>query len=607
MIIDTSKYDLESYGINIKDAKTMAGKNEIRTFCPHCHANRKVQHQKEHELWVSLDTGNCVCHNCGAKWRMDTREYLERKAKLEKKASVLAKKPTNYKRPVTPASFDVPKDEKIIKYLTETRGWPLEVIAKMKVTEANVVMPQVNAMRHCIVFNYLHNGILINRKYRDSEKHFMMEKGAELIPYNIDSALARDYVIVTEGEPDAISMVVAGYDSVVSVPSGANSSTSWIDRFYDLYFADKKRVYIATDMDAPGMKAAEELTRRFGPEVCYRVMFSEDCKDANDELVKHGAESLRKRVEEAKPMPLKDVKTMDDLGDMLDMLYEKGPKPGAITGWENLDKVVKFQTGQLAIVTGRTNDGKSEWVDELTLRLALRQQWKIGYWTPENTLLDHNRKLIEKLTGRSFIRRGSTQGVQPDQYAISKQWIGDNVSWIDLPFDQLSLDNILSRARTLVRKYGIHLLVLDPFNFIEKENNAQRSENAWDSHVIGAIRSFAIENDVMVILVAHPRKVEMQVDGRRRRITIEDISGTADFGNKADYCFCVDRDDEHKVVTVSVDKVRNKLLGTRGQAFFVYQMASGRYVPCEIDDNRNPRNTDFLKYGGMWIDIPELF
>ena len=48
MIIDTSKYDLESYGINIKDAKTVAGKNEIRTFCPHCHANRKVQHQKEH-------------------------------------------------------------------------------------------------------------------------------------------------------------------------------------------------------------------------------------------------------------------------------------------------------------------------------------------------------------------------------------------------------------------------------------------------------------------------------------------------------------------------------------------------------------------------------
>lgn len=607
MSINTSKYDLESYGINIRDAKEVAGKNEIRSFCPHCHANRKTEHRKERELWVSLDTGNCVCHNCGAEWRMDTREFQERKAKLEAKARSMLKKATKYKRPATPDSFPAPKDEKTVKYLTEIRRLPMNVITRMNVTEATAVMPQVNAERHCIVFNYLHEGVLINRKYRDSEKHFMMDKGAELIPYNIDSALGRDYVIVTEGEFDAISMVAAGYDSVVSMPSGANANTSWIDRFHELYFADKKRVYIATDMDAPGMKAAEELTRRFGPEVCYRVEFSDDCKDANDELVNHGAESLKKRVEEAKPMPLKDVKTMDDLGEMLDMLYEEGPKPGAVTGWENLDKVVNFQTSQLAIVTGRTNDGKSEWVDELVLRLALKQHWKIGYWTPENTLLDHNRKLIEKLSGRTFVRRGTTQGVQPDQYHLCKQWIGENVSWIDLPFDQLTLDNILERSRTLVRKFGIRLLVLDPFNFIEKENNAQRSENAWDSHVVGAIRNFAFENDVMVILVAHPRKVEMQLDGRRRRITIEDISGTADFGNKADYCFCVDRDDDHKIVTVSVDKVRNKLLGSRGQAFFVYQRASGRYVPCEIDDNRNPRNTDFQKYGGMWIGIPEIF
>lgn len=607
MNINTSKYDLESYGINIRDAKEVPGKNEIRTFCPYCHANRKTEHRNERELWVSLNTGNCACHNCGAEWRMDTREFQERKAKLAEKVQSMQKKATKYKRPAMPDSFPAPKDEKTVKYLTETRRLPMSVITRMKITEATSVMPQVNAERHCIVFNYLHEGVLINRKYRDSEKHFMMDKGAELIPYNIDSALGRDYVIVTEGEFDAISMVVAGYDSVVSMPSGANANTAWLDRFYELYFADKKRVYIATDIDAPGMKAAEELTRRFGPEVCYRVEFSDDCKDANDELVKHGADSLKKRVEEAKPMPLKDVKTMDDLGEMLDMLYEGGPKPGAVTGWENLDKVVSFQTSQLAIVTGRTNDGKSEWVDELVLRLALKQHWKIGYWTPENTLLDHNRKLIEKLSGRTFVRRGTTQGVQPDQYHLCKQWIGENVSWIDLPFDQLTLDNILERSRTLVRKFGIRLLVLDPFNFIEKENNAQRSENAWDSHVIGAIRNFAFENDVMVILVAHPRKVEMQLDGRRRRITIEDISGTADFGNKADYCFCVDRDDEHKVVTVSVDKVRNKLLGSRGQAFFVYQRASGRYVPCETDDNRNPRNTDFQKYGGMWIGIPEIF
>ena len=36
---------------------------------------------------------------------------------------------------------------------------------------------------------------------------------------------------------------------------------------------------------------------------------------------------------------------------------------------------------------------------------------------------------------------------------------------------------------------------------------------------------------------------EMQVDGRKRRITLEDISGTADFGNKTDYCFWLNNRD----------------------------------------------------------------
>ncbi len=410
-----------------------------------------------------------------------------------------------------------------------------------------------------------------------------------------------------EGEFDALAFLTAGYMSVISVPAGANSNTDWMNRFYDLYFSDKERVYIATDMDAPGMQAADELIRRFGPEVCFRVNFSEGCKDANDELLKNGVEGLRKCIEKAVVVPMPDISTVDSFENELDAFYLNGPTPGKVTGWKNLDEIVSFGTGQLALVTGRTNDGKSEWLDELVIRLMLRTGWNAGFWTPENTIMDHSCKVIEKLTGRTFAHNG-TVGVQPYQFELCKQWMKERMSWIELPFDQLRLDTILERCRSLVRKYGIRILVLDPFNFIEKENNSIRSENAWDSHVVGAIRSFAIKHNVLVFLVAHPRKVEMQVDGRKRRITLEDISGTADFGNKADYCFCVDRDDEHHVVTISIDKVRRKQYGSKGkQAHFVYKPNCGRYCPCEVDENKNPQNTDFKTDGGMWLKPRGLF
>ena len=101
---------------------------------------------------------------------------------------------------------------------------------------------------------------------------------------------------------------------------------------------------------------------------------------------------------------------------------------------------------------------------------------------------------------------------------------------------------------------------------------------------------------------------EMQVDGRKRRITLEDISGTADFGNKTDYCFCIDRDDVRKVVTVSVDKVRRKQFGSKGlQAFFVYNKNSGRYYPCSVDENKIVKEVDYYSDQGFWLNNRDLF
>ena len=109
-------------------------------------------------------------------------------------------------------------------------------------------------------------------------------------------------------------------------------------------------------------------------------------------------------------------------------------------------------------------------------------------------------------------------------------------------------------------------------------------------------------------VIVHCKLDDVQVDGRKRRITLEDISGTADFGNKTNYCFCIDRDDVRKVVTVSVDKVRRKQFGSKGlQAFFVYNKNSGRYYPCSVDENKNVKEVDYCSDQGFWLNNRDLF
>ena len=62
------------------------------------------------------------------------------------------------------------------------------------------------------------------------------------------------------GESLMKALLTAGFKSVVSLPSGANGNTDFLNRVYELYFGDKEWILIATDMDSPGVKCAEEFT-----------------------------------------------------------------------------------------------------------------------------------------------------------------------------------------------------------------------------------------------------------------------------------------------------------------------------------------------------------
>jgi twinkle protein len=49
---------------------------------------------------------------------------------------------------------------------------------------------------------------------------------------------------------------------------------------------------LALDNDKSGQAMSEEIARRVGKDRCWKIEYPEDCKDANEVLIKHGAEKL---------------------------------------------------------------------------------------------------------------------------------------------------------------------------------------------------------------------------------------------------------------------------------------------------------------------------
>lgn len=556
----------KDYGIDIPYGRRT---KNVKCICPKCKDKRTNKRDKS--LSVNLDKGVWHCHYC---------EWSGALHRDEPYAVAVKPKP-QYRRPTEKPLTDLSR--KVVDWFKNERAISEKTLKVARISEGMEFMPQAGKEMNTIQFRYYLDGELVNVKYRTGNKMFKLEQGAELIPYNIDAIADTSECVITEGEIDCLSFIEAGRTDVISVPNGANANLSYLDEFIEGWLDDKETIYIASDTDNKGILLRDELIRRLGADRCKIVTYGDDCKDANELLVKHGKDALLNCIRTAKDIPVDGIFTIDDYVDSLDSLYREGLKQGLTIGHENFDKAISFETKRLCVVTGIPSSGKSEFIDEICVRLNIRYDYRVAYFSPENMpLAYHASKIIEKLTGK----RLKESEMPRAEYERAKQYVNDNFYHI-LPEEGYTIDNILEKAKYLVRKRGIRILVIDPYNRLENQQGSI-SETQYISGVLDKLTNFAQQNNVLVILMAHPRKIlkDTTPDGIP---SLYDINGSANFYNKADFGIIVHRyKADNEYVLVRVQKVKFKHLGAGGDCTFKYDFGCGRYAPWNCEESSLP-------------------
>jgi len=555
LIDEFNQYDLE------------AGKSQ--GVCPLCSHTRKPENKKAKCASYDWERGLGTCHNCDTSFQLHT---YQRKGASEKV----------YARPTHEVATTIP-DTKVVDWFA-TRGISKQTLQDLWVTEGPEFMPQTGKSENTIQFNYFMGDQLINVKYRDGSKNFKLYKGAEKIFYNINSIVGYDSCIIVEGEMDVLAMHEAGIKNVISVPNGAtlnSNNLDYLDNCID-YFEDKEKVILAVDADEPGQALKQEFIRRLGAEVCHLVDF-EDCKDANDYLVKYGKGRLKSVIEGAKPVPLEGVSTLKDIEDELKDFVQNGFKPGFQIGIENFDKIFSTYTSQFITVTGIPSSGKSDFVDQMCVGYNKNYGWKTAFASPENqpTFL-HAHKLMRKV----WQDMPSAEDIDGDKWNQVADHVNDNFFFIDM--DKYSLEAVLRKGAELVKRKGIKCLVIDPFNKVRDVNANSDDVNRYTLEYLQKIEVFAKKYDVLVIVVAHPTKMYKDKDGKIEEPTMYNIKGGGEWYDASYHGLLVHRDYEAKTVKAKVLKVKFQNLGENGaEAHFKWEYRSGSFLPIAADLEEN--------------------
>lgn len=392
-----------------------------------------------------------------------------------------------------------------------------------------------------------------------------------------------DHLSIKEVKPDL---------AVLSVPSGATNITAGAQIPY-LWNAkpilDKaKKIYIGTDNDKAGDPFGDELARRLGRYRCWRVNWGEGCKDANDALVKNGWEGIETALKDAEPYPVDGLYSADHYFDKVDKIFDEGIGRGESTGIPGIDEYYTVLPGQLTVVSGVPNSGKSQVLDNIMINMSKSAGWKFAIASFENPPFIHIANLSSMVVEKDFFESpyGAKNRMTKEERDYAKDFVKDHFFFLQAEDGGLAdLDSVLDRIKVAVLRYGIKGAVIDPYNYLSKPKDCTETE--FVSEALTKIKIVASSYGIHVWLVSHPTKLPRQSDGSYFTPGGYEISGSSNFYNKSDCGFSIGRAPEGNLSEFKVWKTRYSFTGKNGSPFILWDAMRHIYVganpPIEDD------------------------
>ncbi len=264
-------------------------------------------------------------------------------------------------------------------------------------------------------------------------------------------------------------------------------------------------------------------------------------------------------------------------------IYINGHKSAETTYIPLLDEYFKFKRGEITLLSGIGNYGKSQYFNQLMLIRSLLAGNKWGVFSPENIPAEeYYLDLTESLIGCRCDHASSY--VPRTLFDQAYEFVSNHFFFVYPETISPSPAYIKTKFLELILKEKIDGAVIDPFNQLENDygRNSGRSDKYLETFLSDCLR-FAQSNNIFFLLIAHPHKLRKDGNSNYPCPDVYEIADGAMWNNKCDNILMYHRpnaqsDPESPICEHHSKKIRRqKMIGKKGMFEFEFNRKKRRF------------------------------
>lgn len=279
-------------------------------------------------------------------------------------------------------------------------------------------------------------------------------------------------------------------------------------------------------------------------------------------------------------IPTNDIIYVKDVEIDLLKDFDEGTQKAPTTYFPSIDEIYRPMRGDLNVLTGVGNYGKSAMQKQMDLVRAVKEGMKFAYHSREEyPPMFWYRELIRSYVGKP-VERNHPNRMTRKEYKEAMEFMHEHFIYIyppKLPTPQY----IIERFAEAVIKHSIDGCVVDPWN--QLLHVMDKRDDIYLGEALTEFELFAQQHNVYMTIIAHPNRTGKKQDGNYECPDVYDLNGGPVWNARATNICAYHRpfyqtDKADVTCEFHSKKIKKQMLsGVPGSCTLMYDRVNGRF------------------------------